>query len=393
MLNTEVPSKFRIPFASAAGTPYLRTIPQLSQIAVTPGAASLTDGFPPLNFVPLASGGIPPSGQDLNGILLQITEWLRWQAAGAGVMYDAGFQTAVGGYPLGAIVLSATAPTTIRWRSLVDQNTTNPDTDGAGWILAERIRVSGGTLNLFVNPSGVDTADGLTVNTPVRTISRAITLAATMFELAGITVEINLAHGTYTGFYLSGTYVNSAAISIIGDTSSPQSVVIDGGITDATAFFAAQCTVSGVTIQSSGNLSSGVGIVAVQSSIVTIGTSVVFGVCGGAHISTYSNSSVSSSTGYSVTGAAPIHIYGAGAGGVTTVGCTIVVVGNPAFPSGWASVSEGACYQCWNTNFNGAATGARYSVTSNAVISTQGSGASYLPGSTAGVSATGGQYI
>ena len=42
--------------------------------------------------------------------------------------------------------------------------------------------------------------------------------------------------------------------------------------------------------------------------------------------------------------------------------------------------------------FVGSATGARYSVALNGVIQTTGAGASYLPGNSAGSSATGGQY-
>lgn len=47
--------------------------------------------------------------------------------------YDAAFQTAVGGYPAGAEVLSATTPG-LSWMSTTDNNTTNPDTGGAGWL-------------------------------------------------------------------------------------------------------------------------------------------------------------------------------------------------------------------------------------------------------------------
>jgi hypothetical protein len=42
--------------------------------------------------------------------------------------------------------------------------------------------------------------------------------------------------------------------------------------------------------------------------------------------------------------------------------------------------------------FTGAATGKRYDVTENGVISTAGGGANYFPGNAAGTTATGGQY-
>lgn len=133
MLLANIPAKFAIPFANNAGGGFIRPIPQASQIGVTGGAASLTDGFPPLNFAPIASGGIPPFGQDLNGLLNQSTAWDRWFSAGGPILYDATFQAAVGGYPLYAIVGSLIVPGNF-WMSTVDGNTTNPDTGGAGWV-------------------------------------------------------------------------------------------------------------------------------------------------------------------------------------------------------------------------------------------------------------------
>ena len=55
MISTAQPVPFAVPFGASAGAGYIRTIPVASQISITPGAASLTDGFVPLNFVdPLA---------------------------------------------------------------------------------------------------------------------------------------------------------------------------------------------------------------------------------------------------------------------------------------------------------------------------------------------------
>ncbi len=83
MKLSDIPAnKFPIPFANAAGPSYITTIPEASQIGITAGAASLTDGFVPLNFQPVGSGGVPPRGVDFNGLLKQITQWSQWQNAG-----------------------------------------------------------------------------------------------------------------------------------------------------------------------------------------------------------------------------------------------------------------------------------------------------------------------
>lgn len=134
MQLSQVPVKFTIPFAANAGGSFISTpIPESSQIGITPGAASLNDGFPPTNFQPVSSGGVPPRGVDFNGLLFQATSWIRWTTAGGPIFYDSTFQTACGGYPQYAVVRSLVSPFTF-WESTVDSNTSNPDTGGANWI-------------------------------------------------------------------------------------------------------------------------------------------------------------------------------------------------------------------------------------------------------------------
>jgi hypothetical protein len=107
-------------------------IPNTSQIGKINGAASFIDGFPPLNFTPVAAGGVPPFGKDANGLLNQMTAWDQWVQAGGVMRYDAAFQSQLGGYPSQARVGSVTTPFLV-WQSTRDDNMTNPDTGGANW--------------------------------------------------------------------------------------------------------------------------------------------------------------------------------------------------------------------------------------------------------------------
>ena len=132
MQSTNIPSKIPLPFAYAAGGSYKNTIPVASQIGITNGKASLTDGFPPLTFQAISSGGVPPFGADFNGILNEITAIQQWQEAGGFFPYDSTFSTAIGGYPKGAILQAANFGGI--WTNTVENNTTNPDTGGAGWV-------------------------------------------------------------------------------------------------------------------------------------------------------------------------------------------------------------------------------------------------------------------
>jgi hypothetical protein len=133
MLASQIPIKFVLPFAANAGTGFItEPVPVTTS---SPGRASLDQGFPPTTFDPVASGGNPPWGADMNGILNQATAWLQWVQAGGGtVKYDASFSASVGGYPAGASLLSATLGNGRYWISTVDNNTSNPDSGGANWI-------------------------------------------------------------------------------------------------------------------------------------------------------------------------------------------------------------------------------------------------------------------
>lgn len=129
MQASNAPTKSAVPFANS-GTK--NTIPVASQIGITPGLASFTDGFPPLTMTPLAAGGVPPYGADFNGILNFLSAAARWDQAGGGYVYDSAFATAAGGYPKGALLLRADLSG--YWLSTAENNTTNPDTGGAGWV-------------------------------------------------------------------------------------------------------------------------------------------------------------------------------------------------------------------------------------------------------------------
>lgn len=177
MLASSIPSKLPIPFASSAGGAFIRPIPTNSQIGITGGAASLHDGFVPLNFSPTASGGVPPFGQDMNGILNWATEILQWMQAGGPWPWDVTFSSEIGGYPEAAIVSSAIAPGKL-WMSQVDNNTTNPDTASAsGWATPSGLLPSGTPIPSFSStvPSGFVAANGLTIGNAA---SNATALAA-----------------------------------------------------------------------------------------------------------------------------------------------------------------------------------------------------------------------
>jgi hypothetical protein len=159
MISSSVPGLVPLPFA-ANGSKH--AIPTNSQIGITAGAASLNDGFPPLTFTPIASGGVPPDGNDMNGILNLISANTNWANAGGTYPYNSAFSTYIGGYPKGAVLGMAAG--TGFWLSTIDNNTTNPESGpSANWIAFGPYQTQGGANNY--------SADTGTANTYVVTLS------------------------------------------------------------------------------------------------------------------------------------------------------------------------------------------------------------------------------
>jgi hypothetical protein len=191
--DASAPTKIQIPFANSAGGAYVRTVPVASQIGIQNGAASYTDGFPPLNFTPINAGGVPPFGQDMNGVIRDISAHARWWAAGGPVYYDGTYQTAIGGYPLGAVVQSATTTGKL-WYSTTENNVTNPDTGGAGWSNTFTMGISGNAATA-TNATNATTANR--VDSGMVTVASATT--PDIFAAAGNTINYT-GTATATGF-------------------------------------------------------------------------------------------------------------------------------------------------------------------------------------------------
>ena len=148
---SDLPPLVAIPFANSAGGSYIRNVPVPSQIGVTAGRASFTDGFTPDTFTSLSGGGAYVSGEDVNGILNHVTKWTRWVSAGGPAVYNPTFAANLGGYPKGAVVASALMNGT-EWFNTVDGNVTDPDGGSpVGWVRVGPVAASQGEVNAGVN--------------------------------------------------------------------------------------------------------------------------------------------------------------------------------------------------------------------------------------------------
>lgn len=96
------------------------------------GSAGYDLGFPPVTMTPPEAGGIPPQGQDFNGILYSVTQILQFIQAGGIPTFSATLAASAGGYAKGAIVMSTNGITL--WQNTVAGNTTDPDAGGTNWV-------------------------------------------------------------------------------------------------------------------------------------------------------------------------------------------------------------------------------------------------------------------
>jgi hypothetical protein len=210
MLIAAIPIKYQEYWAQNASGAYVRQPPFTP--SATPGAASYDQGFPPTN---LTIGGIPPFGQDQNGVLRLETQWTQWLQAGGPIAYDATFQSQISGYPLGARV-GSTNVTGRYWTSTVDGNTTNPDAGGAGWLGSQDLVIpatgaqlqftNATTLTLAPKNGGLLWVNGFNYAVPAAlTVSNTGLAASTLFYVyAAVTAgALSLDAPSTTGYALA----------------------------------------------------------------------------------------------------------------------------------------------------------------------------------------------
>jgi len=227
MQLTNSPAKIPLPFATSG---LKNAIPEASQIGITAGAASLTDGFPPLTRTPLASGGIPVAPGDMNGILFELSAVIRWANAGGGYAYDGTFVTDVnvGGYPKGARVMRSDGLG--YWFNTSENNTTDPEGAGAvaaGWVPD----FTTGATAVTMTSSSV-TLTALQYGKPVIVISGTLTANLNLI-FPNIIAQWIVINGTTGAFAITaktaaGTGVNVGSVqSIVGDGANIKSVTVD----------------------------------------------------------------------------------------------------------------------------------------------------------------------
>lgn len=245
------PNQITVPFATSG----LKNAIPAAANPVT-GNAGYDAGFPATNMTPKEAGGIPPFGQDFNGILFDITTALQFIEAGGVFPYSSSFATAVGGYPVGATVLRSDGAGL--WRNTTPNNTSNPESFGVGWQPEGSVNSSIAMSNANVTLSAVQAARNVILITGTLTANLNMIFPTYQRQWS----VVNNATGAFsvTCKTASGSGVavpTGSSVLIYGDGTNISSIATGtSGITapqfDNTTKFATTAFVQGVGFQFSG---------------------------------------------------------------------------------------------------------------------------------------------
>ena len=262
---------------------------------------------------------------------------------------------------------------------------------GLGNVLdvPQRERLTG-ARTYYVRSDGSDGNDGLTDDAggAFLTIQKAVdTVAALDRSTYGVTIQVGA--GSFANVVVSGWGPGSQSVVING--AGAGSTTIAGSNVTALRVTNARVTIQNAALTTSGSF--GHCIYAGPGAFVLFG-SVAFGAAINAHVFAEGSSRVVAAASYAITGSALAHVYARYTGAsVEIVGVTITLTGTPAFSAAFALATMLAQIELGACTFSGAATGTRYVASRNAVLSVSGGGATYLPGSGAGATNTGGLYV
>ncbi len=266
-------------------------------------------------------------------------------------------------------------------------NTTFGASSGRETLTANRI--------YYVRTDGSDSNNGLanTSGGAFLTIQKAVDTTAAI-DLGIYDVTIQLANATYTaGALVKAPWVGSGNVTLRGDPTTPANVTIS--ITNANC----------ITVQSNGRLNisglklqtttGGNCLDATMGGSISFSGQMNFGACASTHLSASSGGRINNIGGanYTISGSVPYHIYSQQQGGVVLASITITLAATPAFSGSFATVTNLGFFRSAGVTYSGSATGLRYQAMVNSVVQTDGAGATALPGSTAGTTSTGGQYL
>jgi Protein of unknown function (DUF2793) len=245
----------------------------------------------------------------------------------------------------------------------------------------------------YVRSDGSDSNSGLanTAGGAFLTIQKAVDVIASL-DLSIYQATIQVGDGTYTGAVALKNYIGANAPIIQGNATTPASVLIS--TTSAHAILndrGGLWTVKDLKLQTGGTF--GNCLIAANSGTIYF-SNLDFGTCVGFHVYAQAGSMVKATGNYAVSGGAQMHA--AANAYINLAQRTVSYSNSPAFTTAnFLAGRGGGTIDCYGMTFvnGGTVTGPRYLAIDNGVIFTNTGGSpTFLPGSSTGSTATGGQY-
>lgn len=245
------------------------------------------------------------------------------------------------------------------------------------------------TRTYYVRTDGSDSNDGLsnTSGGAFLTVQKAVDTIYGL-DIKTFSVTIQVADGTYAGSVVcSSPFLGSGTVTIQGNSGTPSNVVLStGATTSVTAQNSVAVTIKDLKIINTG----GNGLRATTNATISF-SNINFGSVLYSHILADDTGAVICSGNYAISGGATCHMRSA-SGFLRVSSRTVTITGTPVFSIAFAQAAVSGLITAGGNTYSGSATGVRYDVSLNSVINVNGGGVTYLPGNSAGTTATGGQY-
>lgn len=241
----------------------------------------------------------------------------------------------------------------------------------------------------YVRTDGNDSNNGLanTSGGAFLTIQKAVDVCAAL-DLGIYDATIMVGAGTWTATTTLKTLVGAGKVVIRGINANTADTVIAG---TAACFKGTYVGVYEIQYMTLGTNASGACIDIYGGGAVVRWGGVNFSAAS-VHVRPIAGAYAEAIGAYTISGGGSAHVSAYETAALRIVGVDVTLVGTPAFSVAFAFSSRVGSLLVVGTTFSGAAIGARYLANINSVIYTA-AGESFLPGSVAGTTATGGQYV
>ena len=242
----------------------------------------------------------------------------------------------------------------------------------------------------FVGGAGAsDSNDGLTSGAPFATGQHAINVTAAL-DISIYNVTLKFTDATRTQALVLKAPLGSGRVIFEGNTTTPGNCIISTTSADCFSADSVRGTfeIKGFKMTASGAVS----LINVQGGGFKLFlNNNEYASAGLFHVWSRNNAIVEfGGTNQTISGGAPAHMIAQDNGIiVNNDACTFTVSGTPAFAAAFVIASGLANIKIAGITYSGSATGKRYDSALNALINTQGGGASKFPGDVAGTATTG----